>query len=189
MLANMYLYLSSCALLFPFLCHVSMGTPVPQSENPAITECQNRVNLSRELVGNIRALLDNEDLFVGLNCSEQRVEVNPKTETVQACKPNTDMSACLRNISEDLRHYVVSLKAYKQAQTTLNSTVILTDKLLHSCITPDVETSIQLADSKLTSGNSVDQRVHLCKVLKGFYLRIITISRAIGYISAGDHKK
>ncbi|KAJ7984032.1 hypothetical protein DPEC_G00367600 [Dallia pectoralis] len=149
--------LSSCALLFPFLCHVSMGTPVPQSENPAITECQNRVNLSRELVGNIRALLDN--------------------------------SACLRNISEDLRHYVVSLKAYKQAQTTLNSTVILTDKLLHSCITPDVETSIQLADSKLTSGNSVDQRVHLCKVLKGFYLRIITISRAIGYISAGDHKK
>ncbi|XP_019905814.1 interleukin-12 subunit alpha [Esox lucius] len=200
MQTNFYLYLASCALLLALSCQVAIGTPLRTLGCSDTTKSKEYVDISKELIKNVRNLLDSEDLFIGLNCSEQRVELNAKTQTVQACKPNTDSitgcsgqqntgfseSECLRNISADLGHYIASLKAYKQAN--LDHTVTLTKQLLNF-LTQQSEPSSQVADSKLTSGNSVDQRVHLCKVLKGFHLRIITISRAMGYISAGDHRK
>ncbi|XP_020357997.1 interleukin-12 subunit alpha [Oncorhynchus kisutch] len=201
MLPNFYLYFTSCMLLLALFCQVSMGTPVRTPRSLDTEKCGQCADLSRELVKNVRKLLDNENLFGGLNCSEQRVEVNSKTQTVLACEPNTDRntrcsgqrnttfseSACLRNIRADLGHYAASLQAYKQAD--LSSTVQDTKNLLNNCPSTQGDPSSHVADAKLTSGNSVDQRVHLCKLLKGFHLRVITISRAMGYISAGDHRK
>ncbi|CAB1348821.1 unnamed protein product, partial [Coregonus sp. 'balchen'] len=193
--------LASCVLLLALSCQVSLGTPVPTPLSLDSEKCAQCANLSRELVKNVRKLLDEENLFGGLNCSEQRVEVNRKTQTVLACEPNTDRntrcsgqqnttfseSECLKNIRADLGHFAASLQAYKQAD--LSSTAQDTQNLLNNCPSTQGEPSSQVADPKLTSGDSVDQRVHLCKVLKGFHLRIITISRAMGYISAGDHRK
>ncbi|XP_064828964.1 uncharacterized protein LOC135545263 [Oncorhynchus masou masou] len=201
MLPNFYLYLASCVLLLALSCQVSMGTPMRMPRSLDSEKCSQCADLSRELVKNVKKLLDNENLFGGLNCSEQRVEVNSKTQTVLACEPNTVMntscsgqrnttfseSECLRNIRIDLEHYAASLQAYKQAD--LSSTAQDTQNLLNICPSTQWVSSSQVADPKLTSGDPVDQRVHLCKVLKGFHLRVITISRAMGYISAGDHRK
>lgn len=34
---------------------------------------------------------------------------------------------------------------------------------------------------------SYDERLRLCKVLRGFQIRTVTINRAIAYISSGEH--
>lgn len=41
----------------------------------------------------------------------------------------------------------------------------------------------------LSSTDSFEARKNLCKQLKGFQVRTITINRALGYICAGEHKK
>lgn len=39
------------------------------------------------------------------------------------------------------------------------------------------------------SGSSFDDRLSLCKTLKGFHVRAITMNRALAYIASGDHRK
>uniref|UniRef100_A0A4W5PD59 Interleukin-12 subunit alpha n=1 Tax=Hucho hucho TaxID=62062 RepID=A0A4W5PD59_9TELE len=181
--SSLHTDLASCVLLLALSCQVSMGTPMRTPPSLDSAKCSQCADLSRELVKNVRKLLDNENLFGGLNCSEQRVEVNSKTQTVLACEPNPDRSECLRNIRADLGHYAASLQAYKQAE--LSATAQDTQNLLNICPSTqgDPSSHVRLDFSILFF------RVHLCKVLKGFHLRVITISRAMGYISAGDHRK
>lgn len=43
--------------------------------------------------------------------------------------------------------------------------------------------------ANLWRNNSYMNRQKMCKIMRGFHARAITINRAIGYISSGDHKK
>uniref|UniRef100_A0A4W5P2D9 Interleukin-12 subunit alpha n=1 Tax=Hucho hucho TaxID=62062 RepID=A0A4W5P2D9_9TELE len=182
--SSLHTDLASCVLLLALSCQVSMGTPMRTPPSLDSAKCSQCADLSRELVKNVRKLLDNENLFGGLNCSEQRVEVNSKTQTVLACEPNPDRVSHTTVIFY-IHITIINLKKDNFSDLQ-NSDINQSIGALFCFLFPF---TLQVADPKLTSGDTVDQRVHLCKVLKGFHLRVITISRAMGYISAGDHRK
>ncbi|KAF7218510.1 putative LOC107380562-like protein [Nothobranchius furzeri] len=49
--------------------------------------------------------------------------------------------------------------------------------------------AFQVEASGLWQGDSFTNRQKMCKMMRGFHVRTITINRAMGYISSGDHRK
>lgn len=43
--------------------------------------------------------------------------------------------------------------------------------------------------ANLWGSNSFNNRQKMCKMMRGFYTRTITINRALGYIASGEHRK
>lgn len=39
------------------------------------------------------------------------------------------------------------------------------------------------------SSDTFSNRQEMCEMMRGFYIRTITINRAVSYISSGEHRK
>ncbi|CAB1317695.1 unnamed protein product [Coregonus sp. 'balchen'] len=82
-----------------------MSSPVV-ARNGRIAE--NCVATAQTLLWNITEALAQEHLFKGINCTDQGMELNTRTQTVEVCAPK---DKCLRNIEEDLHCYSDMLQA------------------------------------------------------------------------------
>ncbi|XP_065136263.1 interleukin-12 subunit alpha [Paramisgurnus dabryanus] len=147
--------------------------------------------------------MKNDPLFAGFNCTELAIQMNPFTQTGVVCQPITSPNVscvnqrnstfseteCLRNIRDDLCYYNDLLNSYmkdvQQAKNDLNP-VVNTTKDLMTCLQQSCPT---LPKWTVWRGSSFDDRVSLCKTLKGFHVRAITINRALSYVASGDHRK
>nr|XP_023663060.1 interleukin-12 subunit alpha isoform X1 [Paramormyrops kingsleyae]XP_023663061.1 interleukin-12 subunit alpha isoform X1 [Paramormyrops kingsleyae] len=94
--------------------------------------------------------------------------------------------ACFRAIREDLQYYKNMLPKIQndRLRATLMGAI---EDLVKNCAFPHVLENP--ASSKAAQAPSFEDRVHLCKVLRGFHVRAITLNRVISYVAAGDHLK
>uniref|UniRef100_A0A8C7Y7T1 Interleukin-12 subunit alpha n=1 Tax=Oryzias sinensis TaxID=183150 RepID=A0A8C7Y7T1_9TELE len=109
-------------------------------------------------------------------------------------------SECMRNIMKDLAYYDAAMQSYLKSDLSrpeieippLNHTLTIIQNLRRvslfgSLIDTESESS---GDSKnLWANTSFRNRQKMCKMMKGLHMRSITINRALGYISSGDHRK
>ncbi|XP_021445423.1 interleukin-12 subunit alpha [Oncorhynchus mykiss] len=211
MMPNAKLYFATWLLLVALTCslwHVNMSSPVVSRNRPITDNC---LTTAQTLLWNITDALAQEHLFKGINCTDQGMELNTRTQTVQVCAPKTkstqqhstcsrvtnvkfDQDKCLRNIEEDLRCYSDMLQAIDPKLLGPNVLQSL-GEIKETCFPLSLlgvwSSQQDTQGCRPTQGtanqNSFDERVHLCKVLKGLQVRTVTINRIIGYIHAGEH--
>ncbi|KAK6302499.1 hypothetical protein J4Q44_G00268540 [Coregonus suidteri] len=185
-----------------------MSSPVV-ARNGRIAE--NCVATAQTLLWIITEALAQEHLFKGINCTDQGMELNTRTQTVEVCAPKTkstqqhstcsrvtnlefDQDKCLRNIEEDLHCYSDMLQAIDPkllGPNVLQNLREIKENCFSLSLLGDWSSQQDTQGCRPTQGtvnqNPFDERLHLCKVLKGFQVRTITINRIIGYIHAGEH--
>ncbi|KAL7386559.1 hypothetical protein ABVT39_010184 [Epinephelus coioides] len=176
------LYFTPALLLLVLACsQVSQSVPL-MGTGPMTDTC---VLYAHTLLQNITDTLTQNNLFSGIDCTKQSVELNMETNTPSVCAPQKstcsgiinsqfDQDSCLTNIGEDLHHFYKFLAAQPDPDSLLAPTVLLSLREL-----------MEAADRPST----YDERLSLCKVLKGFHVRSITINRAIAYLNSGEHTK
>uniref|UniRef100_UPI0037E81607 interleukin-12 subunit alpha n=1 Tax=Semicossyphus pulcher TaxID=241346 RepID=UPI0037E81607 len=199
-MALVKLYLSPALLLLVLTCplwQVSQSMSVI-SKGPMTDSC---VFYARTLLKNITETLTQENLFHGIDCPKQGVKLNTETDTVSVCSPKEskcsgtlksefDQESCLTNIGEDLRHYYKFLAAQWDPESLLGQTVLLRLRdLMENCFKWSLPTDLSSEEAAAAHESDFDKRLSLCKVLKGFQVRTITINRAISYINSGEHTK
>ncbi|XP_067307978.1 interleukin-12 subunit alpha [Pseudorasbora parva] len=182
---------------------LATGSPVPLSTRPCTTA-------ARSLLSNLSHIMEkqgkmkHQDLFAGFNCTDLEAQMIPHTQTASVCLPtaadnstscsnhrSSSFSAaeCVRNITGDLHYYDLLLNSYRPSVSDL-SPVITATKHLKQCLgASGAATEGKLPQWLVWSGSSFDDRLSLCKTLKGFHVRAITINRALAHIAAGDHRK
>ncbi|XP_035384462.1 interleukin-12 subunit alpha [Electrophorus electricus] len=187
-----------------------MGTPVRTSMDTAsVAGAQSCTEHAKTLLTTLKSVLnkDKPTLFHGFKCADLDTEVIPNSSTVAACQPYEDTTCsdqrrssfnetdCLASMREDLRHYQDKLAEYAEslskfdAVTELKPILISVRDLQQNC--PPLSTN-ETEKSPTNSPGPVDsfeERMSLCKQLKGFHLRAVTMNRALGYVSAGDYKR
>ncbi|XP_034559326.1 interleukin-12 subunit alpha-like [Notolabrus celidotus] len=195
-MAIIKLHFSAALLVLLLSCplwQVSQSVPV-MSKALMTDSC---VLNAHKLLQDITTTLTQLDLFEGIICSEQRVEMNTKTNTASVCAPaestcsgivesEFDEGLCLTNITEDLHHYYNLLSTEPDPSGALSKTVLSSlRELMENCFMSPPEEGA----SNRESTDPFKERLSLCKVLKGFHVRAITINRAISYINSGVHTK
>ncbi|XP_059930955.1 interleukin-12 subunit alpha-like [Gadus macrocephalus] len=211
-MAKLTSYIVSWVLLLTACLRLSAGVPVPCCRMPANTSlCTSH---SLELLQHIRTLLADEVLFSSIWCPEREVEVTTSTDTASVCAPSQEQDSrcltptniptpfnaniCLGNIATDLDHYAKVLQSYLDINHQWNPTkeeamlkpMIREIKGLRTHCSLDnitVDTFREVHFPLTWEEKSFDDRKRLCEVMHGFYIRAITINRALGYISSGDH--
>nr|USH17711.1 interleukin-12 p35b subunit [Ctenopharyngodon idella]UXL82959.1 interleukin-12 subunit alpha-like protein [Ctenopharyngodon idella] len=149
--------------------------------------------LARSLLWNVSAVLAMDHLFSGFDCTQQNAEVHIRTQTMSACTPqnsgcthgtvlNIDENECLQKILEDLHYYRETFRAYSNSELT-KTVVRSIDDLMQNCFSVSVMDNSP-AEVSMDYQKSFQERLQLCKVLKGFNLRTITINRVFNYILA-----
>uniref|UniRef100_A0A672N0W3 Interleukin-12 subunit alpha n=1 Tax=Sinocyclocheilus grahami TaxID=75366 RepID=A0A672N0W3_SINGR len=93
---------------------------------------------------------------------------------------NIDENECIQRILEDLHYYRETFRAYANPELT-KSVVRRIDDLLQNCFSVSA-LDISPAKVSMDHQKSFQERLQLCKVLKGFNLRTITINRVFNYI-------
>uniref|UniRef100_A0A3Q1GR84 Interleukin-12 subunit alpha-like n=1 Tax=Acanthochromis polyacanthus TaxID=80966 RepID=A0A3Q1GR84_9TELE len=196
-MANFHLYFASCALLL--ILRTSTGLPVPNLSPENHAQCP---ELFKNLLLNIKEVLKSDDLCSSI--MSDTVAINSKAETVLACAPTleqVDLSKQVPfgNITKDLAHYDAliqsylnsSLKSPEKEAKLLNPTLGIVKSLRENCsLKADEDDDSTEEDVAQTwDAGSFNNRQEMCKMMRGFYVRTITINRAMGYISAGDYKK
>ncbi|XP_030259320.1 uncharacterized protein LOC115572938 isoform X2 [Sparus aurata] len=193
------LYFSPALLLLVLFCplwQVSQSLPV-LSKGPMTDSC---VSSARTLLLNITDTLAQNNLFSGIDCTKQSVELNTETNTASVCAPKEstcsgtlksefNQDSCLTNIGEDLHHYYKFLAAQPDPQRVLAQSVLLSLKELMNCFAWSLPTDVASDMAAAGRPSSFEERLTLCKVLKGFQVRTITINRAIAYMYSGEHTK
>uniref|UniRef100_A0A3B5AFG0 Interleukin-12 subunit alpha n=1 Tax=Stegastes partitus TaxID=144197 RepID=A0A3B5AFG0_9TELE len=189
-MTNFHFYFASCALLL--ILSTSTGLPMRNLSPENDAQCP---LLFKGL------LLDIKNALKSDWCSpimSDTVAIRSKAETVLACAPilaqnfscigqrksSFDELECLRNIMKDLAYYDALIQSY------LKST-IRDPKEEAKLLSPTLETIKSLREedaAQMWVDNSFNNRLEMCKMMRGFYVRTITINRAMGYISSGDHK-
>ncbi|PWA25154.1 hypothetical protein CCH79_00005280, partial [Gambusia affinis] len=125
-------------------------------------------------------------MFSGMNCTRHNMELNLETRTPTVCSPQGsvcsgettsafDRESCMSDIGKDLSHYYKVLSIQPDSDGTLGSSILLPLRELMEA--PVVHSST----------NGFNQRQRLCKIMKGFHARTITINRAIGYMNLSEH--
>nr|XP_046245234.1 interleukin-12 subunit alpha [Scatophagus argus] len=200
---------SSCVLLLLTLSwRTSTGLPVRTLSSE---QCESCALLFRNLLLNATELLKSDVLCFGI--TSDNVEVSSKTETVLACapiltqnsgcmmqkNPSFSESECLRNIMKDLDHYAAifqsyissSLRSPEQEVPLLRPTLGIIQSLRKNCsLMPNGESdSLEEEAAQMFGDDTFTNRQKMCKMMRGFYTRTITINRAMGYISSGDHRQ
>ncbi|XP_039987504.1 interleukin-12 subunit alpha [Xiphias gladius] len=207
-MANFSFYFASCALLLLTLSgRTSTGLPVTALGAERCARCS---LLFRSLLLNITELLNGNVLCFGIISDE--VVVRSKAETLLACAPVLNQnsgcrmqrnstfseSECLRNIMEDLAYYDAAIKSYlksplrshEEESALLNPTLEIIKSLKNCSLMPTGENDSSEEDAAQIWGNETyANRQEMCKMMRGFHVRAITINRAMGYISSGDHRK
>uniref|UniRef100_A0AAY5E8J1 Uncharacterized protein n=1 Tax=Electrophorus electricus TaxID=8005 RepID=A0AAY5E8J1_ELEEL len=114
---------------------------------------------------------DKPTLFHGFKCADLDTEVIPNSSTVAACQPYE-----VRQKKPNKREFVTSLFSVQMVSHTVYNLF---------------EPFCLLFVSEQSPGpvDSFEERMSLCKQLKGFHLRAVTMNRALGYVSAGDYKR
>ncbi|XP_042621733.1 interleukin-12 subunit alpha-like [Cyprinus carpio] len=193
-----------CAVFSVFVA-LALGCPVP----PNTQQCDCSAE-ARSLLSGLSHIMEKDgkmehgDLFAGFNCTDLEAQMIPHTLTASVCQPsdsahNASCSShrsssfseteCLRNIRADLRYYDVLLSSYSPSETDL-SPVMTATKALMNCLNEKYEAADgEFPRWDVWSGSSFDKRLSLCKTLKGFHIRAITLNRALGYICSGEHRK
>ncbi|XP_024118205.1 interleukin-12 subunit alpha [Oryzias melastigma] len=175
--------------------HVSESLPV-KSKKPVSESC---VVYARMLLENVTQALTQTKLFTGINCTEQNMELNLNTNTPHVCAPkeatclgNTKLDfnqeSCLSNISRDLSHYYILFMAQPDlihVPTFIHSL----RELMENCFVETLPSDLTLNEDPVSRASTYNERLSLCKTLRGFQVRAITISRAISYMSSGEHTK
>ncbi|KAM9349936.1 interleukin-12 subunit alpha-like [Symphorus nematophorus] len=177
------LYISPALLLLVLTCplwQLSQSVPV-MSKGPMTDTC---VLYARTLLQNITdTLYTQKNLFSGFDCEKQSVELNMETDTMSVCTPK---EACLTNIGEDLRHYYKFLAAQPAADSL---PILRLRELMENCFAWSLPKDMAAEEAAADRPSTFDDRLSLCKVLKGFHVRTITINRAISYLNSGEHTK
>ncbi|KAF4103738.1 hypothetical protein G5714_014725 [Onychostoma macrolepis] len=193
-----------CAVISVFVA-LALGSPVP----PHTQQCECSA-AARSLLSSVSHIMKKEgkmehrDLFSGFNCTDLEAQMIPHTLTASVCQPNaSDDKAscsshrnssfsetdCLKNIRADLRYYAVMLDSYKLNEIDLNPVKTAT-KALMDCLNENCEAADgEFPQWRVWNGSSFNNRLSLCKTLKGFHIRAITVNRALGYIGSGEHRK
>ncbi|MED6253743.1 hypothetical protein ATANTOWER_032507 [Ataeniobius toweri] len=194
----MKLYFTPVLLLLALSCPVwvvSRSLPVTdkgQMDNSCVF-------YARMLLGNITNALTLPQLFSGINCTSQNMELNLETRTPTVCSPQGstcsgittsafDQESCIMDIGRDLSHYYKFLSAQPDPDRLLGSSVLYSlRELMKNCFTSSLPTHLISNEALVKVSNHFDERLSLCKVMKGFQVRTITINRAIGYMDLGEH--
>ncbi|XP_056277113.1 interleukin-12 subunit alpha [Pseudoliparis swirei] len=191
----MTLYFTPALLLLVLTCaQVSQSVPVA-SKGPLRESC---VGDARALLQNITEVLKQNKLFNGINCSKESVELNMETKTPSVCAPKEstcsgivktqfDQESCLTNIGDDLHHYYKFFAAQPNRDSRLALTVLFRlREIMENCFQ---WSQLLSKEAPAERSSTYDERLSLCKVLKGFQVRSITINRAIAYMNSGEHTK
>ncbi|KAG7479320.1 interleukin-12 subunit alpha-like [Solea senegalensis] len=207
---NLY-FTSCCSLLLPLLllqlltlnCRTTAGLPVNADR------CAHCNRLFKTLLLNITELLKSDDLCFGILSDKV---VLGKPETLMSCTPTPAQnsscmmqrhssfseSECLRNIMKDLVYYEAAIKSYLNStlrspteEVALLSPTLGIIKSLKSCSPMPAEENKPSEEdaAQMWGGDTFNNRQEMCKMMRGFYVRTITINRAMGYIASGDHRK
>ncbi|XP_070829969.1 interleukin-12 subunit alpha-like [Chaetodon trifascialis] len=188
----------SPALLFLALtCSLwQAGQSVPvMSKGPVTDSCLFDAQM---LLQNITHTLTQKNLFSGIDCAKQMVELNMDTNTPSVCAPKEstcsgsvqsefDQESCVANIGEDLHYYYTFLAAQPDPDSLLGPSVLISLKeFMQNCFTWSTDMA---SEEAVDRPSTYDERLSLCKVLKGFHIRTITINRALAYMNSGEHTK
>ncbi|CAK6969464.1 interleukin-12 subunit alpha-like [Scomber scombrus] len=191
------LYFTPALLLLVVSCpvwQVSQSLPV---KGPMKDSC---VFYARTLLENITDTLTQNNLFTGIDCTKQSVDLRD-TNTPSVCAPKEptcsgtaksefDQHSCLTSIWEDLQYYYRFLAATPDPDIILGPSVLLSlRELMENCFTWSFPADLASKKAFTDQQRTYDERLSLCKVLKGFQVRTITINRVIGYMNSGEHTK
>ncbi|XP_045907443.1 interleukin-12 subunit alpha [Micropterus dolomieu] len=194
------LYFTPALLLLVLACplwQVSQSLPV-MTKGPMMDSC---VLYARTLLENITDALTQNNLFSGIDCKKQSVELNMETSTPSVCAPKEstcsgivksefDQEMCLTNIRKDLHHYYKFLAAQPDPDSLLGPTVLFSlRELMENCFTWSLPTNMASKEVAVDRPSTYDERLSLCKVLKGFQVRTVTINRVLAYMNSGEHTK
>ncbi|MEQ2224572.1 hypothetical protein ILYODFUR_008926 [Ilyodon furcidens] len=194
----MKLYFTPVLLLLAFSCPVwvvSRSLPVTD-KGQMNNSC---VSYARMLLENITNALKQPNLFSGINCTSQNMELNLETRTPTVCSPQGstcsgittsafDQESCIMDIGRDLSHFYKFLSAQPDPDRLLGSSVLYSlRELMENCFTSSLPTHLISNEALVKVSNHFDERLNLCKVMKGFQVRTITINRAIRYMDLGEH--
>uniref|UniRef100_A0A8C2J3G1 Interleukin-12 subunit alpha n=1 Tax=Cyprinus carpio TaxID=7962 RepID=A0A8C2J3G1_CYPCA len=190
MLPGVCTYLAVSTLCFALLWQCSIAVPLGARQSPLRLTGTCNV-LARSLLWNVSAVIEMDHLFSGFDCTQQNAEVHIRTQTVSVCTPqnsncahsavlNIDENECLQRILEDLHYYRETFRAYSNPELT-KSVVRSIDELMQNCFSVS---AMENSPAKVSMDHqkSFQERLQLCKVLKGFNLRTITINRVFNYI-------
>ncbi|ROK87090.1 hypothetical protein DPX16_10230 [Anabarilius grahami] len=147
------------------LCRCGIAGPVGARESPLSITGTTCNAFARSLLWNVSAVLEMDHLFSGFDCTQQNAEVHIRKQTVSACTPQNE---CLQKILEDLHYYRETFRAYSNSELTKTVVRSIDD----------------LMQESMDYQKSFKERLQLCKVLKGFNRRAITINRVFNYILA-----
>ncbi|XP_043078024.1 uncharacterized protein zmp:0000001127 isoform X2 [Puntigrus tetrazona] len=190
MLPGVYTYFGASALCFALLWQSSVAVPLGASQSQLLLTGTCNA-LARSLLRDVSAVLETEHLFSGFDCTQQNPEVHIRTQMVSACTPqnsncahsavlNIDENECLQRILEDLHYYRETFRAYSSPELD-KSVVRSIDELMQNCFSVSA-TDNSPAKESMDHQKSFQERLQLCKVLKGFNLRTITINRVFNYM-------
>ncbi|XP_076591351.1 interleukin-12 subunit alpha [Chaetodon auriga] len=201
-------YFASCVLLLTLSWRTSTAAPV---STLSAERCEHCSLLFKSLLLNVTELLNSDVLCFGI--ASDKVALRGSAETVAACAPiltqnsgcmmqtksSFSESECLKNIMEDLAHYAAAFQSYlnstlrspEEEVALLSPTLGIIQSLRKNCsLMPNGENDSSEKDAAQMWGNDTySNRQEMCKMMRGFYVRTITINRAMGYISSGDHRQ
>ncbi|KAJ4935979.1 hypothetical protein JOQ06_017504 [Pogonophryne albipinna] len=205
-------YSASCLILLLLLSlSWRTSTALPVRTGLSGEKCADSFLLFKKLLQNITGLLKDRELFHRID-TDAAVVIS-QAETVLACAPTLTQnstcmmqrnstfseSECLGNIMKDLAYYSAVIQSYTNSDLRLpetevpllNSTLEIIRSLRKSCsLTPNGENNIpEDVGAPKWENSSYENRQQMFKMMKGFQVRTITINRALGYISSGDHRK
>ncbi|XP_068605006.1 interleukin-12 subunit alpha-like [Brachionichthys hirsutus] len=149
------------------------------------------------LLQNITNTLSRKDLFSGINCEKQGVDLNMETETPSVCAPKGltcagvimsqfNKESCLKNIREDLSYYYRFLAAQLDPDS-FRSILCSLRELMEGCFAMPLPTDLSM--DQASADRTYNDRLSLCKMFKGFQVRAITLNRVLAYMNSGEHTK
>ncbi|KAF6725782.1 hypothetical protein FQA47_017831 [Oryzias melastigma] len=169
---------TSCALLLTWSWRTSTAVPV---RAPGAGRDQQCAALFKDLLFSTRGNFIDDLCHGMIPFSDVTLR---SAETVYACAPNPTESECMRNIMKDLAFYDAAMQSYLKSD--LSRPEIETPPLRH---TLTIIQELRRDYTNLWPNDSFKNRQKMCKMMKGLHVRSITINRALGYISSGDHRK
>ncbi|KAL7879497.1 hypothetical protein SRHO_G00017510 [Serrasalmus rhombeus] len=185
-----------CSLLLLFSSSVwrlSTASPVGSHIPSLHLDGSSCKGLARSLLWNVTAALTVDQLFRGLNCTDQSAEQDLRTQTLAVCIPQNskcsdggdftfDQDKCLQSVLEDLRQYRATFKAYSDRAHILEQSVLRSiEDLMQNCFSATLTDGSQPLVS-MKHKNTFMGRLKLCKVLKAFQIRVVTINRVLNYV-------
>ncbi|XP_034059831.1 interleukin-12 subunit alpha-like [Gymnodraco acuticeps] len=191
------LYVTPALLLLVLTCP-QVSQSVPLMVKGMVTD--SLVFSAQILLHNITDALTKDELFSGINCSQEMVKLNNETDTPSVCAPKGskcsginktefDQDLCLENIGKDLHHYFTFLAAQSDPDKLIDPTLSSLRELMQNFFPKHLPSDLVSEEDASENSSSFDKKLNLCKVLKGFRLRSITINRALSYMNSGEQTK